>query len=135
MMSSLLLSILACLMAAASSILIFGSPDSIALVIPPKSSTSLIKSQAFSAISSVSFSTYSEPPQGSIIFVISVSFCINNCVFLAILAAYSLGKAIASSSELVCNDCVPPSTADIASTHVLVTLLYGSCSVKLHPDV
>ena len=47
----------------------------------------------------------------------------------------SVGSAIASSSELVCSDCVPPNTAAIASMVVRTTLLYGSCSVSDQPEV
>ena len=50
-------SILACFLAAASSIRILGIPVSIALVIPPSSSTSSISFHAFCASSSVRFST------------------------------------------------------------------------------
>ena len=63
------------------------------------------------------------------------SFCKYNCVFLAIRAEKSVGKAIASSKALVCKDCVCPKTAAIASIVVRATLLNGSCSVKLQPDV
>ena len=47
----------------------------------------------------------------------------------------SLGSAIASSSALVCRLCVPPNTAAIASIVVRTTLLYGSCSVSVQPEV
>lgn len=56
-----------------------------------------------------------------------VSSCRMICVFLAILDDFLEGRASASSNELVCNDCVPPNTAAIASTVVRTTLLYGSC--------
>ena len=46
-----------------------------------------------------------------------------------------VGKAMASSKELVCKDWVPPSTAAIASTVVRMMLLCGSCSVRLTPEV
>ena len=42
---------------------------------------------------------------------------------------------MASSSALVCRDCVPPNTAAMASMVVRTTLLYGSCSVRLQPLV
>jgi len=45
------------------------------------------------------------------------------------------GSAIASSNELVCRLCVPPNTAAIASMVVRTMLLYGSCSVRLQPEV
>jgi hypothetical protein len=44
-------------------------------------------------------------------------------VFLAILAEKTVGKAIASSNELVWRDYVPPKTAAIPSTVVLTMLL------------
>src|SRR5690606_35092266 len=72
---------------------------------------------------------------GSTVRVTSVSFSINNCVLRAMRAEKSVGSAMASSSELVCNDCVPPSTAANASMQVRGTLLYGSWAVRLHPDV
>ena len=53
----------------------------------------------------------------------------------AIRAEKSVGSATASSRLLVCSDCVPPSTAAIASTVVRTTLLYGSCSVSDTPLV
>ena len=56
-------------------------------------------------------------------------------MFRAIRAEKSVGKAMASSNALVCNDCVPPKTAPSASMHVRAILLKGSCSVKLQPDV
>src|ERR1035441_9037883 len=50
-------------------------------------------------------------------------------------AEKSVGSARASSSALVCRDCVCPNAAAIASTQVRTTLLYGSCAVRLQPDV
>ena len=50
-------------------------------------------------------------------------------------AEKSVGNAMASSSELVCNDWVCPSAAAMASSIVRVTLLKGSCSVSDQPDV
>ena len=47
----------------------------------------------------------------------------------------AVGSAIASSSALVCSDCVPPKTAAIASIVVRTMLLYGSCSVSDQPEV
>ncbi|MCY1382185.1 hypothetical protein D9M69_701770 [compost metagenome] len=44
-------------------------------------------------------------------------------VLRAMRAENSVGKAIASSKELVCSDCVPPSAADIASKAVRTMLL------------
>ena len=56
-------------------------------------------------------------------------------MFLAIRAEKSVGRAIASSSALVCSDWVCPRAAPMASMQVRATLLYGSCSVRDHPDV
>jgi hypothetical protein len=50
-------------------------------------------------------------------------------------AEKSVGSASASSNAFVCSDCVPPSAAASASTHVRATLLNGSCAARLHPDV
>jgi len=47
----------------------------------------------------------------------------------------SVGSAMASSKELVWRLCVPPSTAASASMVVRTTLLCGSCSVRLTPEV
>jgi hypothetical protein len=68
-------------------------------------------------------------------FVILVSSCKNNWVFRAIRAEKSVGNAMASSNALVCNDWVPPKAAAAASIVVRATLLNGSCSVKLQPEV
>ena len=56
-------------------------------------------------------------------------------VLRAIRAEKSVGSAIASSSEFVWSDWVPPNTAAIASIVVRTTLLKGSCSVSDQPDV
>ena len=50
-------------------------------------------------------------------------------------AEKSVGRAMASSSALVCRDCVCPSAAASASMQVRSTLLNGSCSVRLQPEV
>ena len=50
-------------------------------------------------------------------------------------AEKSVGSAIASSSALVCSDCVWPCVAAIASMQVRVTLLNTSCAVSDQPDV
>ena len=47
----------------------------------------------------------------------------------------AVGKAMASSMELVCSDCVPPKTAASASSDVRATLFHGSCAVKDQPLV
>ena len=64
-----------------------------------------------------------------------VSFCNINCVSLAIVEEYSLGKAKASSNELVCKDCVPPNIDAIASIVVLEILFIGEFADRLQPDV
>ena len=46
-----------------------------------------------------------------------------------------VGSASASSNELVCSDCVPPSTAASASIVVRTMLLCGPCAVRLTPEV
>ena len=46
-----------------------------------------------------------------------------------------MGSAQASSSEFVCSDCVPPSTAASACSAVRTTLLYGCCAVSEQPAV
>ena len=56
-------------------------------------------------------------------------------VLRAMRAEKSVGSAIASSSALVCSDCVPPWVAAIASMPVRVTLLNTSWAVRLQPDV
>ncbi len=53
----------------------------------------------------------------------------------AMRAEAGVGKASASSKELVWSDCVPPRTAAIASIAVRTMLLCGSCSVRLTPEV
>jgi hypothetical protein len=51
-------------------------------------------------------------------------------------AEKSVGSASASSSELVCSDCVPPEgRRHRLDGQVRTTLLKGSCSVRLHPEV
>ncbi len=53
----------------------------------------------------------------------------------AMRAEKSVGSASASSSALVCRDCVCPWVAAMASTHVRATLLNTSCAVSDQPDV
>ena len=57
------------------------------------------------------------------------------CVRSASVAASAVGSASASSSELVCSELVPPSTADSACSAVRTTLLYGCCAVSETPAV
>ena len=49
--------------------------------------------------------------------------------------ASSVGNASASSKLLVCSDCVPPSTALMASRVVRTTLFSGCCAVSVTPPV
>ena len=65
----------------------------------------------------------SEPPSGSTTLVMPLSSCSTSWVLRAMRAEKSVGSASASSSALVCSDCVPPSTAASASTVVRMTLL------------
>ena len=53
----------------------------------------------------------------------------------AIVTDSSVGSAYVSSSELVCSDWVPPSTAASACSAVRTTLLYGCCAVSDTPAV
>ena len=53
----------------------------------------------------------------------------------AILAESSVGNASASSNAFVCNDWVPPSTADSASSAVRTMLFSGCCAVSVAPPV
>ena len=62
-------------------------------------------------MSSVIASTTYDPANGSTVAVTSVSYASTCWVRSASRAAFSVGSAIASSKELVCSDCVPPSTA------------------------
>ena len=57
------------------------------------------------------------------------------CVRSAMRAAFSVGSASASSIELVCNDCVPPSTPASASIAVRAMLTSGCCAVSDTPAV
>ena len=52
-----------------------------------------------------------------------VSSWMISCVLRAMRAEKSVGSAMASSSALVCSDCVPPKTAAMASIVVRTTLL------------
>mmetsp|Transcript_26728 Transcript_26728/g.64474 ORF Transcript_26728/g.64474 Transcript_26728/m.64474 type:complete len:400 (+) Transcript_26728:526-1725(+) len=128
-------SIRACLRAALSSILRLGMPEATAAAMPPSASTSSITASAAASRSSVSRSIMYEPPHGSTVAWICVSFARMSCVFRASDAEKSVGSPIASSNELVWSDCVPPITAAIASTVVRMMLLYGSCSCSDQPDV
>ncbi len=55
--------------------------------------------------------------------VIPLSSCRCSWVLRAMRAEKSLGRAMASSSALVCSDWVPPPTAAMASMQVRATLL------------
>src|SRR5271165_855241 len=67
--------------------------------------------------------------------LVSVSSCRKSWLLRAMLAVNAVGRASASSNELVCRLCVWPSVAAIASTQVRVTLLKTSCAVRLQPLV
>ena len=66
---------------------------------------------------------------------VPVSCWMKSWVLRAMRAEKSVGSAIASSSALVCSDCVPPCVAASASMAVRVTLLNGSWAVRLQPLV
>ena len=91
----------------------------------PISEISANITSAISSILLVRSSTNQEPPSGSATCVTFVSCAMTCCVRSAIRAAFSVGKAIASSIELVCNDCAPPITAASASTAVRTMLTSG----------
>ena len=92
-------------------------------------------SSASASSSSVSASTYQEPPSGSATLTTPVSSMITCWVRSAISAACSLGSASTSSSALVCSELVPPSTAASASTAVRTMLLSGCWAVSDTPAV
>ncbi len=64
-----------------------------------------------------------------------VSYAISCCVRSAMRAALSVGRPSTSSMALVCSDCVPPSTADIASSAVRAMFSSGCCAVSETPAV
>ena len=74
-------------------------------------------------MSRVSASTKYEPPSGSTVFATPLSWAMICCVRSASVAASAVGRASASSSELVWSELVPPSTADSACSAVRTTLL------------
>ena len=112
-----------------------GNPSSMALAMPPLSAISAISFSASAIISAVMASTTSLPAQGSTAAVYPASVWSNSWVLRAMRADMSVGNAMASSSELVCNDCVPPMVADKASIAVRATLFQGSWAVNDQPDV
>ena len=67
--------------------------------------------------------------------VVPLSCCRKSWVLRAMRAEKSVGSASASSSALVCSDCVPPCVAAIASIVVRATLLKTSCAVSDQPEV
>src|SRR3954449_1686483 len=67
------------------------------------------------------------------VFATPVSWAMTCCVRRAIRTASSVGSASASSYELVCSDCVPPSTPASASIAVRTMLLSGCWAVRLTP--
>ena len=80
----------------------------------------------------MSASTKYDPPSGSTVLVTPNSSAMTCCVLSAILTALSEGSASASSIELVCSDCVPPSTPARACMVVLTMLISGCCAVSEH---
>ena len=67
--------------------------------------------------------------------VTPVSWAMICCVRSAMVAVSFVGSASASSSELVCSDLVPPSTAASAWIATRTMLLYGCCAVSETPAV
>jgi hypothetical protein len=67
--------------------------------------------------------------------VCPASSCSTSCVLRAIRAEKSVGRAIASSNELVCRLCVCPQTAASASITVRGTLVKTSCAASDQPLV
>src|SRR5881227_3501394 len=86
-------------------------------------------------MSSVSRSRKYEPPSGSTTLVTPLSCARICCVRSASVAASAVGSASASSSEFVCSELVPPSTADSACSAVRMTLFIGCCAVSDTPAV
>ena len=78
---------------------------------------------------------YSLPPTGSTVLVTPLSSAMICCVRSASRAASSVGSASASSRELVCSDCAPPSTAASACSDVRTTFTSGCCAVSVEPAV
>ena len=64
-----------------------------------------------------------------------VSYAISCCVRRARRAESSVGSASTSSIAFVCSDCVPPSTAESASSAVRAMLSSGCCAVSDTPAV
>ena len=69
------------------------------------------------------------------VFTTPVSCAITCWVRNANRTAFSVGSANASSKLLVCSDCVPPSTAAIASSAVRTRFTSGCCAVNETPAV
>ena len=102
---------------------------------PPSSSRWANSSSARRSISSVSSSTNHDPPSGSATWATFVSLAMTCCVRRAMRAAFSVGSASASSIELVCRDCVPPSTPASASIAVRTMFTSGCWAVSDTPAV
>ncbi len=113
----------------------FWNPASIAATAPPRSSTRCISASAAASTSSVIRSTAYDPAKGSTVCGTSVSYASTCCVRSARRADFSVGRAIASSKELVCSDCVPPSTAPSACTATRTRFSSGCCAVSWTPAV
>ena len=84
---------------------------------------------------SVSDSTNQEPASGSGVSVTPASWAMICCVRSARRADSTVGRASASSRELVCRLWVPPRTAASACSVVLTTLLSIDCAVSEEPAV
>ena len=67
--------------------------------------------------------------------VVPLSSMRKSWVLRAMRAENGVGSASASSSALVCSDCVWPCVAAIASISVRTILLNGSCAVSDQPEV
>ncbi len=76
-----------------------------------------------------------EPPNGSTVRVTPLSWAMICWVRSAIRAASRVGRASASSSELVWRDWVPPSTAASACRVTRTALFSGCCAVRDTPAV
>ena len=122
-------------MNADSSICSCTQPASIAATAPPSSSILAISSRARASSSSVSASTYQEPPSGSAVAVVPASCMRICCVRSASVAERSVGSASASSKPFVWIDCAPPKTAESACAPTRTRLFSGCWAVSVEPPV
>src|SRR6266511_64641 len=110
-------------------------PDSIAFRIPPRRSTSRIRSDASDSSRSVRDSMTKEPAAGSIVFATPLSWARICCVRRASRTAFSEGSERASSMLFVCRDCAPPRTAASAWIATRTALFSGCWAVSATPAV